>query len=225
MEIFESRPQRFHLLENGLQQCGWNQQERLELLEVGCGQGDAANWIAKTYHHNVLALDISREWIWKAERMHSEEIKKQNLSFLCEDILDLKTTKEQFDGIYCEASLSSIVKIKETIKKMWDLLKPGGTLLVTDYLARSSHRILEKGQNDILCFQNIKTREEWEQLFEEQGFLLVYYKEFYGELLQLGRWICKNYKISPSQLYKKLGKQGKFPGSKNITYGQMIFKK
>jgi SAM-dependent methyltransferase len=66
------------------------------ILEVGCGLGYSAGWIAKNQNHNILAIDSSEETL---ETPRDKFAHLRNISFRHHDILTGDLTQE-FDLIY-----------------------------------------------------------------------------------------------------------------------------
>ena len=66
------------------------------ILEVGCGLGYSAGWIAKNHNHNILAIDSSEETL---ETPRDKFAYLRNISFLNHNILTGDLT-EKFDLIY-----------------------------------------------------------------------------------------------------------------------------
>lgn len=75
------------------------------LLEIGCGTGHAACYIARRYNCRVTAIDISPAMVAQARR----EVAAQNLEHLIDcrvaDVTALPFAADSFDGILSQAVL------------------------------------------------------------------------------------------------------------------------
>ncbi|MBQ4821768.1 class I SAM-dependent methyltransferase [Aquimarina sp. MMG016] len=76
-------------------------QTSLEILEINCGTGEDAVWLAKQ-GYSVIATDISEQMIEVAKRKQSDELK--SLKFKTLDINDLQNTifQKKFDVIFSD---------------------------------------------------------------------------------------------------------------------------
>lgn len=103
------------------------------LLEVGCGVGAQTAIIAsKNPELAITSIDISEKSVDKA-RLKIEKLGLSNVSFVVQDIKDVKPVK---NGLYDHAFVCFVLEhVKdpvEILKKIRRLLKPGGTLTVIE---------------------------------------------------------------------------------------------
>lgn len=95
------------------------------LLEIGCGTGHAACYIARRYRCRVTAIDISPAMVAQARR----EVAAQNLAHLVDcrvaDVTALPFVADSFDGILSQAVLMFVDKAK-AMAEVSRVLRPGG---------------------------------------------------------------------------------------------------
>ena len=120
-KMYNSLSQYF-LLQNGLK-------AGMTVLEMGCGAGDMACWLAKTVGSNgkVVAVDSSSEQI----AICDEKARNQgfeNIEFLCMDVREIDTLKDRFDMSYGRWVISFTPNPKSVFEKILSILKPGGVL-------------------------------------------------------------------------------------------------
>lgn len=103
--------------------------KKLNVLELNCGTGYDANYIANK-HHKVLATDISEQMISVA----TSKYKADNLNFKVQDIRSLKTNfSPSYDLIFSDfGGFNCLDKkdIKAFFKKAFSLLNPEGRIVL-----------------------------------------------------------------------------------------------
>lgn len=106
-------------------------------LEVGCGTGEMTALLAERAAR-VVALDLSPEMVRVArERLAGAA----HVELVVADVGAWPAPREAFD---CVASVNTLhhLAFEETIAKLRDALRPGGTLLLMDVLDRGGVRYL-----------------------------------------------------------------------------------
>lgn len=111
-------------------------QEKISVLEAGCGLGQGAKiirdtGIALSKNIEVIGVDLSREMIRRANNNY----KDHKITFLHKDIMDLSllnSFKNRFDGCRAERLLVSCKDYKNLFAAMLQLVKPGGVISITD---------------------------------------------------------------------------------------------
>ncbi len=106
----------------------------LRLLEVGCGLGTEALWLASK-GARVTALDVREDRIDVA-RAHQTVMKERygrelDVDFQNRSILDLDET-EAYDAIWMEQAFHHLEPRREVIGKTAKLLSPGGYLAISE---------------------------------------------------------------------------------------------
>jgi ubiquinone/menaquinone biosynthesis C-methylase UbiE len=102
------------------------------VLDVGCGSGASAFPAAKALGATgrVVAIDLS-EQLLALGREKAARNGIQNLEFLCRDMTALDYPQQSFDAVVSSLSIFFVEDMEAQIRKLWSLLKPGGTLAVT----------------------------------------------------------------------------------------------
>jgi 2-polyprenyl-3-methyl-5-hydroxy-6-metoxy-1,4-benzoquinol methylase len=101
-------------------------------LEIGCGEGILAATLSRSVP-DVLAIDLDRPSIELARRQNPAS----NIQFLLGDFLSFPFEPASFDFVVCVAALHHMSAMA-AIKRMRELLRPGGTLAVVG-LVRSRY--------------------------------------------------------------------------------------
>ncbi|KAF2369029.1 S-adenosyl-L-methionine-dependent methyltransferase [Trinorchestia longiramus] len=115
--------------------------ERLKLksgqyvLDVGCGTGGSAFYMAETYGARVLGVDLSSHMISIAQDRLKNTAKdvQEKVEFKLEDITKSSYPAATFDVIYSRDTILHIPNKEELFSQLKEFLKPDGVLFVTDY--------------------------------------------------------------------------------------------
>ncbi|HXV79296.1 MAG TPA: class I SAM-dependent methyltransferase [Candidatus Binatia bacterium] len=102
----------------------------MNVLEVGCGIGDTACYLAKQVVPNgyVVAFDQSRELVELA-RQRAAAGGIDNLEFVCARAQEFQFDKECFDLVHTRFVLSYMRDAKEIVAKIYAALKVSGIFL------------------------------------------------------------------------------------------------
>lgn len=140
---------------------------KTRIIDIGCGTGQTAAFIQKTYPCQVTALDQNKLMVEKAR----ERFKKENLDIeLIEgDAECLPLKKEDYDVVIAE-SVTIFTNLRKSIHEYARVLKPGGILVDIELAAATPLTEDEKEFCDFYQVRNVPTEKEWRQSFLEAGF-------------------------------------------------------
>lgn len=197
-KAFEIRPERYRLLEKGLPHTAWK--PGMKILEAGCSVGDASAYLASEKKLDMTAFDISGELIRQAEEKHGGG-KNRKLRFFCADAAELPFADGSFDGLFSESAFSPMPKKREALREYCRVLRPGGRLLIHDFVIRNGgEELLREEVVHIPCFAGVQTRECYEDMMQKAGFRRLCYQEEYGELIRVTLWLCKVYGVGVEEI-------------------------
>ncbi|MFS0690571.1 class I SAM-dependent methyltransferase [Sporosarcina sp. 179-K 8C2 HS] len=138
------------------------------ILDVGCGTGQTAAYLAYRYGAKVTGIDINPTMIAKAER----RMKKNRLSvkIIQGPVEKIPLPDNHFDIIASESVLSFVNKPR-ALKEIFRLLKNGGRFIAIEQTI--NQRLEEKEENEIkhfYGFTSLPTEKDWVALLEQAGF-------------------------------------------------------
>ncbi len=108
-----------------------------EVLEVACGYGALARYLAQNFGCRVLASNISeRELSW-ARELTAKAGLADRVEFEYGDFHDLPYAEGRFDFYWSQEAFLHAVDKAQVLSEAYRVLKPGGTLVFTDILVRS----------------------------------------------------------------------------------------
>ncbi len=117
----------------------------LDILEVGCGRGGGASYIARYLEpKSVIGVDICEGAIKFCKRHYSVK----GLCFSHGDALNLPFTNNSFDVVINVESSHRYVRMNRFLQEVHDVLRPGGYFLFADFRPRNAIDSLREQLND-----------------------------------------------------------------------------
>jgi len=135
-----------------------------DVLELGCGTGAVAAFLAGTYPARVWGTDYDREQIQIARRRHPEN---ERLTYRVEDAAQLSFKDTSFDLVISQNVFHHLSKWKTAAGEVARVLRPGGFLLWLDlafpkWIARPFQPLVRR--HGLYSIDDVKA------VFEEHGF-------------------------------------------------------
>ncbi|WP_332645279.1 class I SAM-dependent methyltransferase [Lysinibacillus sp. 54212] len=141
------------------------------ILDVGCGTGQTAAYLAKTYGAKVTAIDINPLMIEKAKQRIS--VAQLHVNILQGSIEKTTLQENSFDLILSESVLS-FVKTTVALNEIYRLLKSGGRFIANEIsLSQSIEENIKKEIQEFYGFESIPSEGEWINRFEQSGFIPI----------------------------------------------------
>lgn len=116
------------------------------ILDVGCGAGNySLKMLSKMANLNCTLVDLSKPMLDKAQERVSAKT-NNSVTTLQGDIRDIELKENNFDIILAGAVLHHLRDDKDwetTFQKLYDLLKPGGCLMISDLITQETETVNE----------------------------------------------------------------------------------
>jgi ubiquinone/menaquinone biosynthesis C-methylase UbiE len=161
------------------------------LLEIGCGNGVTAVFLSQQYGCHVTGIDSSESMIASAAKKAEAERLANKVEFLVADAVNLPFPDSMFDIIICEAVFSIIVDKERAAKEFRRVLRPGGKLLMLDFiLRREVSKELQSQMYFLPCLARTRQLEGYIRLFEQAGFQNSYTADYSQEVKRTGWWVA-----------------------------------
>jgi tRNA (cmo5U34)-methyltransferase len=114
------------------------------ILDIGCGAGNyTLMMLSKMDNLNCTLVDLSKPMLDKAlERV--SQVTKKKIEIIQGDIRDVHLTENHFDIILAGAVLHHLRDDEDweiTFKKLFSLLKPGGCLMISDFITQDTETL------------------------------------------------------------------------------------
>ncbi|MEO4055137.1 class I SAM-dependent methyltransferase [Solibacillus sp. CAU 1738] len=139
-----------------------------QILDVGCGTGQTAAYLASEYGAKVTGIDTNSIMVKKAiKRMKKDSLPVRIIQCSIEQTPLLDNT---FDFIISESVLSFVNKPK-ALKEIFRLLKKGGRFIAIEFTV--NQRLDTKTEEEIkqfYGFNSFSMKKDWVALLQQAGF-------------------------------------------------------
>jgi cyclopropane fatty-acyl-phospholipid synthase-like methyltransferase len=142
------------------------------ILDIGCGNGTTAIWLAKKFNCFVYGIDIVEKNIIAAEERMKEEKLEDLLCFQQKDALSMDFAAQKFDHVISVETIYHIDDKSKLFENVNSILKPGGRLVFSDYtLERPCSPFLKLSAQDILESKYIIKIGEYHEILTSIGLI------------------------------------------------------
>lgn len=145
-----------------------NIQRGVDILDVGCGTGQTAAYLASFYQANVTGIDVHPLMIEKArQRMQKTHLA---VNLIEGSIEQTSIEKESFDFILAESVLA-FVNQQRALQEIYRLLKKGGRFIAIEFtLPATLPSQLAQEIQQFYGFESLLTKKDWVTLLQQAGF-------------------------------------------------------
>jgi ubiquinone/menaquinone biosynthesis C-methylase UbiE len=145
------------------------------VLDVGCGVGATACYIAETYGCPVVGVDLRESMVNQAQERAARKGLGELITFKVADATDLPFDNDIFDAVMCE-SVATFIEDKESVLNEFNrVVKPGGFVGLNEeiWLQMPTPEITESARFIWGIVPDIITAEKWKSLMENAGLIDV----------------------------------------------------
>jgi SAM-dependent methyltransferase len=126
--------------ENFLDQLNISQQDHI--LDVGCGLGGAARYVAKKYGNRVSGIDLTEEYIETGNALCTWVNLDKHIRLHQGSALSMPFQDESFDGAYMMHVAMNIEDKSQLFKEIYRVLRPGASFGVYDVMLNKDGELL-----------------------------------------------------------------------------------
>ncbi len=145
--------------------------ESTAVLDVCCGLGGPARWLAHTRHCQVTGLDLTRSRVESARRLTERAGLSKQVQFQQGDACAMPFANAQFDVVIGQEAWVHIPEKAALIAECRRVLRVGGRLSFTDIVERSPLLAVERNQMaDEMQFASIWSPARYHELLWSSGF-------------------------------------------------------
>jgi len=124
----------------------------MRVLDIGCGIGGSAFYMARNFGAEVLGIDLSNNMldIANERKMEMEENIRNSVSFRYLDATTAVFPANSFDVVYSRDAIMHILDKEPLYERILTWLRPGGQLLVSEYIHGRNYPDLSQEYLDYL---------------------------------------------------------------------------
>jgi ABC-type Mn2+/Zn2+ transport system permease subunit/SAM-dependent methyltransferase len=143
-----------------------------KILDVGTGTGIMIPYlfIRGKKSVEIVAIDVSEKMIAIAKEKYQD--KYPNVTFIVKDVNELNK-ENQFDVILCYSCFPHFLDQNLTIRKLNDLLKEKGKLMIVHSHSRDFINNLHKNIEGIVSNDRLPPMEKLKKMMEDKGFKIL----------------------------------------------------
>jgi arsenite methyltransferase len=140
-------------------------------LDVGCGAGATASYLAKAYGCRVVGVDLREAMVI----LSAERAQKQGVAGLVEfrvaDVQDLPFDDATFDAVLCESVATFVEDKQRVVNELARVVKPGGYVGLNEelWLKPPTPEVAGRVREMWPIKPNVPTAEGWETLLTGAG--------------------------------------------------------
>jgi arsenite methyltransferase len=141
------------------------------VLDIGCGKGTTAVFLAQQYSCSVTGIDLAEKMIFSSQAKAAERNLNGRVSFLIADGEHLPFDETSFDVVISECTFSLLPDRERAARDIQRVLKPKGRFVLTDIILRGKvDQYLQSKISFPCCLSSSASIEECLQLFKKTGF-------------------------------------------------------
>lgn len=124
--------------QHGWELAGFN--EGQTLLDLGCGPGFCTQELAFLAGATGKVIGIDRAQNYIEHLQQTAQHQNLNIEAIHADFDAMSLTPHSLDGVYCRWALAWVPNPKQILAKVYEALKPGGTMVIQEYYDWSTHQ-------------------------------------------------------------------------------------
>ncbi|MFL7793488.1 MAG: class I SAM-dependent methyltransferase [Anaerolineae bacterium] len=150
------------------------------VLDVGCGAGATASYLAETYGCHVVGVDLRESMVaLSAERAQKQGV-ADLVAFRVADAQELPFDDAAFDAVLCESVATFIEDKQQVVNEFARVLKPNGYVGLNEeiWLKEPTPGVIERVKMMWAVKSSLPTAEGWEAVLKGAGLQDVIVKPY-----------------------------------------------
>jgi ubiquinone/menaquinone biosynthesis C-methylase UbiE len=142
------------------------------ILDVGCGLGGSARYIANEYGCSVTGVDLTDEYVDVAKKLTELVKLTDKVSFKQASALELSFPSEKFDIVWTEHTQMNIADKEKFYSELSRVLKPNGRLVFHDIFGTNNTLYYPTPWAEHESLSSLCTQEEAREAIEKTDFTI-----------------------------------------------------
>lgn len=153
-------------------------EQGMAVLDIGCGIGGPARYLAKTFNCRVTGIDLTQDFVDAAAMLSEKCGLGGKVTFQCANALEMPFDDASFDAAFCLNVTMNIKDKAALYAEFARVLKPGGELALTELgkgEAGDPHYPLPWARDATYSF--LVTQVDLRKGLEEAGFEIIHWAD------------------------------------------------
>ena len=146
------------------------------LLDIACGDGKTASYLAKVLGIRVAGIDISPDMISSAIDLAKTMRVEERVEFKVELASEIPFDSKSFDAVISECALCTFLDKESAVAEIARVLKPKGVVGLNDVTVRNREDLNDELRGllgTVACVADALSSEEYINLFVKRGYTLL----------------------------------------------------
>ena len=149
------------------------------VLDAGCGYGGSSLWLAENIGCEATGITVVPYQVKRAQQEAAKSPSVAKLSFIEGDYSDTGLADASVDVVWGVESIVHCEDKEAFVKEAYRLLKPGGRLLIAEYLLREEPPLSTAEEKEMMPFlrgcmmPDLLTPSRYKSLYQKAGFNTV----------------------------------------------------
>ncbi len=147
------------------------------IFDAGCGVGGSSRYLVNKFGGSSYAVTLSPVQQAAGEKYNLEAGLAEKVTIEARDMMQVEISKGPFDLVWSMESAEHIRDKKEMLRHFFNLLQPGGSLLMATWCRREVPPKLERTEDNLLSriysayhLPPMNDRADYERIAQEVGF-------------------------------------------------------
>lgn len=178
------------------------------VLDIGCGVGGPALRLAESVGCRVVGLDLIESTVAQATATALDRGLGQLVSFEAGDATALPFADDSFDVVWGQDAWCHVPEKAKLVEEAWRVLRPGGIIAFTDWLAGSGMSGAERAAAlDAAVSRDAATARHYLSSLDAQGFVDIAHTDISPACMAHYRHVYERLRTSKAELVECFGER------------------